>query len=395
MGMLSGIKVLDLSRILSGPYITMCLGDMGAEVVKVEQPGQGDDTRTWGPPFYGSDSTYYLAINRNKKSLTLDLKHPKGKQILQKLLKEADVVVENFRNDARDRLGLQYQQLKEQNPSLIVLHISAFGETGPAQHRPGYDVLAQAMGGIMSLTGEKGGPPLKAGYAIADLSVAMFGLSGILGALFHRSRTGEGQYISTSLYESQLALHINWATNYFATGRVPEPQGSAHPNLAPYQAFPTADGHIVIAVGNDSLWRKMCQALALPELAKDARFATNADRVVHRDELVDILSERFKQRSTNDWWPLLDEAGVPAGPIWTLADIYNGNEQTEALDMVQTIQHPVAGALKQVRFPVNFSTEPAEIQSPPPLLGEHTEQVLNSLGFSVQEIESLRTDGVV
>ncbi|MDQ0189920.1 CoA transferase [Alicyclobacillus cycloheptanicus] len=395
MAILSTIRVLDLSRILSGPYITMCLGDMGADVIKIEQPGKGDDTRHWGPPFYGEDSTYYLAINRNKRSVTLDLKQAEGRRVLEQLVSSADVVVENFRNDTRDRLCLDYDSLRQLNPSLIMLHISAFGEAGPDRNKPGYDVLAQAMGGVMSLTGDEDGPPMKAGFAVADLGAAMFGLAGILGALFHRSQTGQGQYLTTSLYESQLAFHINWATNYFATGEVPRRIGSAHPNLAPYQPFATSDGNIVLAVGNDALWQKLCSVLSRPDLADDSRFKTNADRVRNQKELGAILSDIFRERSTQYWCGLLDKAGVPAGPIWNLEDIYVNNPQTEALEMVQEVMHPVAGRLKQIRFPVNFSKEAARIQTPPPLLGEHTEEVLTELGFSDTKIHELRVKGVI
>jgi crotonobetainyl-CoA:carnitine CoA-transferase CaiB-like acyl-CoA transferase len=395
VGILSGIQVLDLSRILAGPYITMCLGDLGADVIKVEEPDKGDDTRHWGPPFYGTDSTYYLAINRNKRSITVNLKHPEGRRLIYRLAEKADVVVENFRVETRDRLGLDYETLRQYNPSLVMLHISAFGETGPARHRPGYDILAQAMGGVMSLTGEPDGPPLKAGYAVADLGAAMFGLAGILGALVHRERTGEGQYITTSLYETQLAFHIQWALNYFATGEVPRAMGSAHPSLAPYQAFPAADGYVVIAVGNDSLWHKLCDALGAPRLKEDPRFQTNALRVTNRKDLEQELVSLLQKETVAHWCGVLDQAGVPAGPIWTLADIYNRNELTESLGIVQTIRHPVAGMLKQIGFPVHYSREPAAIQLHPPLLGEHTDAILQELGYDSREILRMREDGVI
>lgn len=395
MGMLTGMKVLDLSRILAGPYITMSLGDLGAEIIKIENPHVGDDTRHWGPPFIGDDSTYYLATNRNKRSVTVNLKHEEGRRLIYEMVKGADVVVENFRTETRDKFGMDYETLKQHNPSLIMLHISAFGEKGPYQHRPGYDLLAQAMGGLMSLTGQPEGPPVKAGFAFADLGAAMFGLSGILAALVHRERTGEGMYLATSLYESQLAYHINWAMNYFVSKEDPKPLGSAHPNLAPYQAYPAADGYFVVACGNDGLWKKLCHSIGRTELIDDERFGTNASRVMHREELEQELIPTFQQRTIEEWCNALEEAGVPSGPICTLSDIYEANEQTEALGIVQSIQHPVAGLLRQIAFPVNFSSEPAQIQCAPPLLGQHTSDVLGEMGYDSSNIERLRNEGVI
>ncbi|MCL6452629.1 MAG: CoA transferase [Alicyclobacillus sp.] len=395
MGILSGIRVLDLSRILSGPYITMSLGDMGADVVKVEEPGRGDDTRHWGPPFIGQDSTYFLAINRNKRSIAVNLKDPEGQRIVYDLARHADVVVENFRASTRDRLGLDYPTLRQVNPRLVVLHISAFGETGPYADKPGYDLLAQASGGLMSLTGEPDGPPVKAGFAMADLGAAMFGLTGILAALFHRERTGEGQYLTTSLYETQLAFHINWAGNYFATGETPRAMGSAHPNLAPYQAYRAADGHLVIACGNDALWQRLCDAFGRPEWKSDPRYVTNAARVQHRLELEHDLEAQLSTQPVAHWVAALEDVGVPAGPILNLADIYGGHPQTEALGMVQTVDHPVAGPLQQVAFPVHFAATPARMTLPPPLVGEHTDAILRELGRTDEEIAQLRDHGVV
>lgn len=393
--MLDGIKVLDLSRILAGPYITMSLGDLGAQIIKIENPEHGDDTRQWGPPFVGEDSTYYLAINRNKRSVTVNLKHEEGRNLIYQMVKDADVVVENFRATTREKLRLDYETLRQYNPKLVMLHISAFGEVGPYQHRPGYDLLAQAMGGLMSLTGEDGRPPVKAGFAFADLGAAMFGLSGILAALVRRERTGEGAYLSTSLYQSQLAYHINWAMNYFVTGENPGPMGSAHPNLAPYQAYTASDGHFIIACGNDNLFGKLCNLIGQPELAMDDRFRSNALRVTHRLELEQILNEIFKGGTVTHWCEALEQAGVPSGPILTLADIYQGNAQTDALGMVQTVPHPVAGELKQIAFPVDFVDNPAKITSAPPLLGEHTVAVLEEMGYTEADIARLRREGVV
>ncbi|MDE2571968.1 MAG: CoA transferase [bacterium] len=374
MGLLTGVRVVDFSRILSGPYLTMSLGDLGADVVKIEQPVLGDDTRHWGPPFYGQDSTYYLAINRNKRSIAIDLRAPAGRDLALRLVRCADIVVENFRRGGMERLGLGYEALRAVKPDLVMLRISAFGETGPDRDLPGYDLLAQAMGGIMGLTGHPGEAPVKAGVAVADLAAALFGLSAVLAALIHRDRTGEGQYITTSLFETQLALHINWAQNYFANGREPKPLGSAHPNLAPYQAFAATDGYFVLAVGNDALFRKCAQALGRSELAGEQRFASNAARVENREALAAILGEIFATGSRERWCAAMHRAGVPAGPIQSIAQIY-ASAQVEALGQVQTVSHPVAGDLPQVGFPAQLSGRQPEIRRHPPLRGEHTREI--------------------
>ncbi len=394
LGLLTGIKVLDLSRVLAGPYITMCLGDLGADVIKIENPGTGDETRGWGPPFAGKDSAYFLAINRNKRSVTVNLKRKEGRDIVYALVKEADVVIENFKAQTRTKLGMDYDTLTRYNPSLIMLSISAFGDKGPYKDRPGYDLLAQAMGGLMSLTGEEGGPPVKAGFPVADLATGVFGLSGVLSALFHRAQTGEGLHVNTSLYESQLAFHINWAMNYFLTGVVPHRMGSQHPNLAPYQAFSSSDGYFVVACGNDELFRKLCQVIGEEDLSVDERFTTNAQRVIHRTELAQELNRVFSSRTTQDWCRDLDRAGVPSGPIATLEDIYH-DPHTEALGIVQTVEHPEAGPLPQIGFPVPFSQDEAVIHRAPPLLGADTDDVLRTLGYRPHEIENLRKSGVL
>ena len=394
MGLLTGIKVLDLSRVLAGPYITMCLGDLGADVIKIENPGSGDETRGWGPPFAGEDSAYFLAINRNKRSVTVNLKRPEGRDIVYALVKECDVVVENFKAETRMRLGMDYETLTRYNPSLIMLSVSAFGDKGPYKDRPGYDLLAQAMGGLMSLTGEEDGPPVKAGFPVADLATGMFGLSGVLSALFHRAQTGEGMHVSTSLYESQLAFHINWAMNYFLTGVIPHRMGSQHPNLAPYQAFSSSDGYLVVACGNDNLFRKLCRVIGREDLGSDTRFTTNAQRVSHRVELAQELDRAFSSRTTQEWCADLDQAGVPSGPIATLQDIYQ-DPHTQALGIVQEVEHPKAGKLPQIGFPVHFSAGETAIQGAPPLLGADTDHVLMNLGYQPEEIENLRKSGVL
>lgn len=368
-GPLAGIKVVDLSKILAGPYATMSLADMGAEVIKIEHPDGGDPTRAWGPPFLGDDSTYFLAINRNKKSVTVDLKSPEGQDFIFSLLENADVVVENFRPGSSLQKVFDYKLLSERFPHLVVLHISAFGDHGPLKDEPGYDMIAQAAGGVMSLTGEEDGPPAKTGYAIGDLGASVFGTIGLLAALVERERTGQGQYVTTSLYESQLALHINWASNYFATGKDPHRMGSKHPNLAPYQAYKAADTYFVIAVGNDDMWQRLCRVLERDDLATDTRLAINQGRVVHRDYMNQELEKTLGVQTAEAWCDTLKSAGIPVSPIRSIAEVYD-HPQTHALNMVQTVNHPVIGELKQVAFPVNFRGQRPPVTVAPPVLDE-------------------------
>nr|WP_222131763.1 CoA transferase [Pseudonocardia sp. C8] len=375
---MAGIRVVDLSKILAGPYVGMTLADLGADVIKVEHPDGGDPTRQWGPPFQGEDATYYLATNRNKRSVTVDLKSEAGRDTVDRLLREADVVVENFRPGSSLQRLYDYRDLSERHPHLIVLHISAFGDHGPMRDEPGYDMVAQAAAGLMSLTGEPDGPPVKAGYAMGDLGAALFGAIGVLSALVERARTGLGQYLTTSLYETQLALHINWATGYFATGQTPHRLGSGHPNLVPYQAFPAADGYVVIAVGNDSLWTRLCGVLDRAALADDPRFRTNADRVTNRDDLVALIEDALAARTVAEWCAVLQEAGVPAAPIRDLHEVYT-SPHTEALGIVSTVEHPTAGPIRQVGFPVNYHGRRPEVRTAPPLLGQHTDDVWEEL----------------
>ncbi|MEU9357557.1 CoA transferase [Streptomyces sp. NPDC048301] len=385
---LGGMKVVDLSKILAGPYVTMSLGDLGAEVVKVEHPEGGDPTRSWGPPFNGPDATYYLAANRGKRSVTLDLKSAGGQEAVHRMLEDADVLVENFRPGSSLAGLFDYRKLSERYPRLVILHISAFGDTGPLRDEPGYDMVAQASAGLMSLTGEPDGPPVKAGYAMGDLGAALFGLVGVTSALVERERTGRGQYVTTSLYESQLALHINWATGYFATGERPTRLGSGHPSLVPYQAYPAADGHFVIAVGNDSLFRRLVTALGRPEWADDPRFAANRDRVAHRTALNAKLESVLVDEPVAHWVDLLGPLGVPVAAIRTLDEVY-ACPQTAALDMVQTVEHPDVGPLQQVAFPVTFRGARPPVRSAPPTLGRHSRDVLAELGYQEQEIDVL------
>lgn len=387
-GPLAGVRVVDLSKILAGPYVTMSLADLGADVVKVEHPDGGDPTRKWGPPFNGPDATYYLSANRNKRSVVLDLKSPEGQEAVHRLISKADVVVENFRPGSSLQELYNYESLCERYPELVVLHISAFGDSGPMRLEPGYDMVAQAAAGLMSLTGEPDGPPLKAGFAMADLSAALFGIIGVTSALVERSRTGRGQYVTTSLYESQLALHVSWSTGYFAMRERPRRLGSGHPNLVPYQAYPASDGDFVIAVGNQEMWRLLCRTIGRGDLLEDPKFTTNADRVTNREALNAELEATLRKHTVEEWCAQLGEAGVPVTPIRSLDEVY-ASEQTQVLGMIGTVDHPAVGPLEQIRFPVNFRGKRPDLRTAPPLLGEHGRDILAEIGYDDAEIENL------
>ncbi|RMF83532.1 MAG: CoA transferase [Nitrospinota bacterium] len=392
---LEGIVVLDLTRVLSGPYCTMQLADMGAEVLKIEMPGRGDDTRHFGPPFRNGESAYFLSINRNKKSITLNLKSEKGKAILRRLIPQADILVENFRPGTLDNLGFGYETLSTLNPRLIYCAISGFGHTGPDRLRPGYDLVVQGEGGVMSLTGEPDGPPYKVGVSFADIVAGMVAVQGILLALLAREKSGKGQKVDISMLDCQVSLLTYQAGIYFFTGQSPFRMGNLHPTLAPYETFKCQDEYINVAVGNDSLWARFCQVIDLPHLQNDARFVTNEERVKNHAALKEILDRVFAQKTRQEWLTLLQEAGIPCGAIKTVAEVCN-DPQVLAREMVVEIEHPTVGKTKVPGVPVKLSDTPGGVETPPPLLGEHTEEVLSRmLGLQADEIAALREEKVI
>jgi crotonobetainyl-CoA:carnitine CoA-transferase CaiB-like acyl-CoA transferase len=399
-GPLVGIRVVDLSTVLAGPYATMVLADLGADVVKVEPP-DGDATRGWGPPWVGDEASgtrtaaYFLAVNRNKRSLRLDLKTVEGAGVLRRLLAGSDVLVENLRPGSLERLGFDEATIASVNPKLIHLAISGYGPTGPAADRPGYDFVIQAVGGLMSITGEAdadGGRPMKVGVAISDVVTGLYAAIGILAALI--ARDDDGQRVDVSLLGSTLAILVNQAQNTFVSGVSPTRRGNAHPNIVPYETFTTADGELAIAVGSERQWPRFCEALGLAELAADGRFATNGDRVERRAELRPILAARFAERPTAAWGTALDAADVPWGAIADVATAFASREAA-ALNMTVEVDHPAFGALRQVGIPLKFSSTPGSIRSAPPLLGEHTDEVLAEIGYGAAEVAALRERGAV
>jgi formyl-CoA transferase len=394
-GPLKGVRVLDLSRVLAGPFCAMILGDLGAEVIKVERPGVGDETRAWGPPYVGGESAYYLCANRNKKSITLNLKTEEGRRILRELILRSDVVIENFRTGTMEGWGLGYEDLKPLHPGLIYCKITGYGSEGPARDRPGYDFILQAESGWMSITGPVEGPPFKVGVAVVDVVTALFAVIAILAALAERSRSGHGQKVKISLLECALASLVNVASNYLVSGVPPRRYGNAHPNIVPYEAFETADGYIVIAVGNDSQFRALCECIGRAELAEDPRFATNSQRVMNRDLLIPILREIIRRRSTQEWLRALLPAGVPAGAVRTIPEALS-DPQAQALNMVVEVPHPRAGRIRMIRSPLNFSRTPVAIIRHPPILGEHTQEVLvDLLGYEPEAIDQLRAQEII
>ena len=393
-GALDGLTVVDLTRVLSGPYCTMMLADMGARVIKVEQPGRGDDTRAWGPPFQNGESAYFLSINRNKESVTLNLKHPEGRRVLDGLIERADVLVENFRPGTLERMGLGYADLSKQRPDLVYCSISGFGQTGPRRREPGYDAVMQGEGGLMSITGAPDGPGYRLGIAIVDIVSGMFSAYGIAVALLARERTGRGQHIDVGMLDAAAALLTYQAGIHFTTGEAPGRLGNRHPSITPYETLEAADGELVVAVGNDQLWRTFCGVIGAEALADDARFRTNKDRVTAREALRPLLVERMRTRPAAEWIERLKAAGIPCGGVRDLAQVFADPQLIERA-MVVALDHPVAGAIRQLGVPIKMSGTPGAVRTPPPALGQHTETILGELGMSGPEIARLRADGAV
>ena len=393
-GALTGIRVLDLTRVLAGPYATMVLGDFGAEVIKLEQPGTGDESRNFGP-FKNGFSLYFMSVNRGKQSLTLDLKAPKGKEIFLELVKQSDVLVENFRPGAMKKLGLDYETLRQSHPSLIYAACSGFGQTGPYAQRGAYDMIIQGMGGIISITGEPNRPPVRVGTSISDITAALFTAIGVLSALRHRDRTGEGQLVDVSMLDGMVAILENAIVRHFATGEIPQPLGSQHPAITPFEAFESADGYIIIAIGNDSLWRKFCEHVERLDLVSDERFATNACRTTNHDQLHPILTEIMRGRNTARWIEELDTLGVPCGPINTIDKVVN-HPQVLAREMIAKVSHDITGNVEVPGVPIKLSETPGQVTDPAPALGEHTGKILTDLlGKSPETVDRLEREGVV
>jgi crotonobetainyl-CoA:carnitine CoA-transferase CaiB-like acyl-CoA transferase len=394
--LLEGVVVVDLTRVLAGPYCTMMLGDLGAEVIKVEEPGRGDDTRGWGPPFTSSgQSAYFLAANRNKRSVTLNLKEAQGRELLRRLIRQGDVLVDNFKAGTLEGWSLDYETLQSLRPGLIACSITGYGQTGPYRDRPGYDFMVQAMGGFMSVTGPADGEPVRAGIAIADLAAGMFAASAVLAALFARERTGRGQRIDLSLLDSQVALMSYVASNYLVSGERPQRFGNGHPNIVPYQSFRARDGHFAFAAGNDGQWRRFCQAVGRPEWSEDPRFATNPERVRNRAQLVGLLEGLFAEQPARAWMDLCTSIGIPSAPINGMDQVFD-DPQVRARGLRQEVVHPTAGSVPQVGSPLFIPTAPVEIRRAPPLLGEHTDEVLvEMLGCDPDQVTGWRRQGVV
>ncbi len=407
---LSGVRVLDLSRVLAGPWCTQTLADLGAEVIKVERPATanhpgGDDTRGWGPPFLkdaaGQDTqeaAYFLGANRNKRSVAIDMAHPEGQALVLALADTCDVMVENFKVGDMARYGLDAARLRQRNPRLVACSITGYGQTGPYSERAGYDYAVQGLGGLMSVTGERddlpGGGPQKVGVAVADLFTGMYATVAILSALRHRDATGEGQVIDMALLDTQVAMLANLGANYLVTRQAPKRAGNAHQNIVPYQVFAVADGHLILAVGNDAQFQRLCDVAACPELARDERFTRNADRVRHREALVPLLADKLVRRTRAYWLAALDAAKVPCGPINDLADVF-ADPQVQARGMTTTVAHPYNGALELVSSPMKLSATPVHSRRPPPLLGQHTDEILAELGLDAARVQALRAQGVV
>ena len=393
MGALSDIKVLDLTRVLAGPYATMVLADLGAEIIKIEQPEKGDDSRAYGP-YKNGESAYFMSLNRNKESITLNLKTPEGKEILKELVKKVDVLVENFRPGTMEKLGLGYEVLKEINPRLIYASSTGYGQTGPYSQRPAYDAVVQAMGGIMSITGQADGVPTRVGTSIGDIAAGLFCAIGILAALQERARSGLGQMVDVAMLDCQVAILENAISRYEFTGEIPRPIGNRHPSIVPFETFNTLSDPIMVAAGNDRLWATLCELMEL-DIACDPRYATNPQRNEHYAELRPILAEKFMTKTAEEWQPMFDKAGIPSGPINTVDKVVK-NEQVVAREMILEVEHPVAGTTRVPGIPIKLSRTPGEIRMAAPVLGADTEKLLNQyLGLSSVQVAELREKQVI
>lgn len=394
MGPLHGTTVLDFTRVLSGPYCTMALGDLGARVIKLEHPGRGDDTRRWGPPFLGDESAYFLSVNRNKESVAIDFKSPGGREVVERLLATADVVVENFRPGTLDALGLDAASVRARYPKIVYCSISGYGQTGPRREEPGYDAVMQAEGGLMSITGAADGPPYRLGVAIVDIVSGMFAAQGVLAALVARGNTGEGQVVDIGMFDATTALLTYQAGNYFTTGEAPGRLGNRHPTIAPYETFATMDGDLALAVGNDALWQTFCRVAELPDLAADSRFETNALRLANYEALKPRLDAVFATRPRAVWAALLLEAGVPCGAVRSVDEVFQ-DPQTAAREMMLSVPHATLGSVRVTGVPVKLSGTPGSVRTGPPTLGQHTAAVLTELGYDAAAIDALYTSGAV
>lgn len=390
---LQDLKVLDLTRVLAGPYATMILADMGADVLKVEMPKTGDDSRAFGP-FVNEESAYFMSINRNKRSMTLNLKTDEGKEILRKLIKEADVVVENYRPGTMEKFGLGYDEIKKINDKVIYAACSGFGHSGPYEKRPAYDAIVQAMGGIMSITGPEGGEPTRVGASVGDVVAGIFTATGILTALYNREKTGKGQKVDVAMLDCQVAILENAIARYFISGENPKPIGNRHPSITPFESFGTKDGKIMIAIGNDKLWAKFCKLTGKEELIEDERFVNNGLRTKNHSEIKEIVSEILEKEKTKYWIDLFDRENIPATEINQIDKVVT-NPQVIARDMIIEVDHPVAGGVKMSGIPIKLSDTPGSIRTAAPILGEHTDEVLKKYGYSEEEIKEFREKGVL